>query len=221
VDRRSRRLALQRQRRRAISTAFLCALIAVVPLALVGLDDDAARPTISAAAAAPVSNDNAALGPLLWGAPPLVPEVSQAVAAHELVEWIAAEERRLWTEGVERYHREQAEIAAYLDGLARARRPAPTPAARPLTVDDPVPSSAFGCDEVHWAAREIYMRESGCNPASVNGGGCRGIGQACPGSKLPCGADFACQHAWFTGYAMSRYGSWEAAWAAWQRQHWW
>jgi hypothetical protein len=67
----------------------------------------------------------------------------------------------------------------------------------------------------------IYAHESGCNPSSVNSIGCRGIGQACPGSKLPCGADFACQHAYFTNYAVSRYGSWSAARAFWLQHSWW
>lgn len=67
----------------------------------------------------------------------------------------------------------------------------------------------------------IYMKESGNNPAAVNGSGCRGLGQACPGSKLPCGNDYACQDAYFTNYAMSRYGSWEGAYQFWIGHHWW
>jgi TolA-binding protein len=67
----------------------------------------------------------------------------------------------------------------------------------------------------------IYQHESGNNPNAVNSIGCRGIGQACPGSKLPCGADYACQDAWFTNYAMTRYGSWEAAYQFWIAHRWW
>lgn len=67
----------------------------------------------------------------------------------------------------------------------------------------------------------IYQHESGNNPSAVNSIGCRGLGQACPGSKLPCGADYACQDAWFTNYAMTRYGSWEAAYNWWLQNHWW
>lgn len=70
-------------------------------------------------------------------------------------------------------------------------------------------------------ANYIYMHESGCNLNSVNAGGCRGIGQACPGSKLPCGADYACQNDYFTNYAIQRYGSWEAAYNFWLANHWW
>lgn len=67
----------------------------------------------------------------------------------------------------------------------------------------------------------IYMKESGCRTTAVNSIGCRGIGQACPGSKLPCGDDFACQDAWFSNYAIQRYGSWEKAYAFWLNNHWW
>ena len=67
----------------------------------------------------------------------------------------------------------------------------------------------------------IYMKESGCNPSSVNSIGCRGIGQACPGTKLPCGADFNCQDKYFEQYAISRYGSWENAYRFWLNNHWW
>jgi len=67
----------------------------------------------------------------------------------------------------------------------------------------------------------IYQHESGNNPASVNSIGCRGLGQACPGTKLPCGNDYACQDAWFTNYAMTRYGSWENAYTFWINNHWW
>lgn len=68
----------------------------------------------------------------------------------------------------------------------------------------------------------IYSHESGCNTASVNSIGCAGIGQACPGSKLPCSlSDFACQDAYFTNYAISTYGSWEQAYNAWLRKGWW
>lgn len=67
----------------------------------------------------------------------------------------------------------------------------------------------------------IYQHESGNNPNSVNSIGCRGLGQACPGTKLPCGADYACQDAYFTNYAMQRYGSWEAAYGFWTKNRWW
>lgn len=68
----------------------------------------------------------------------------------------------------------------------------------------------------------IYMKESGNNPAAINSIGCRGLGQACPGSKLPCSdTDYACQDAWFTNYAIQRYGGWEQAWVFWKAHKWW
>jgi cell division protein FtsB len=70
-------------------------------------------------------------------------------------------------------------------------------------------------------AQFIYQHESGCNLNAVNYLGCRGIGQACPGSKLPCGADYACQNAFFTNYALTRYGSWYNSYLFWLNNHWW
>ncbi|NDC95569.1 hypothetical protein EBZ38_12695 [bacterium] len=68
----------------------------------------------------------------------------------------------------------------------------------------------------------IYMHESSNNPAAVNSIGCRGLGQACPGSKLPCSSsDYACQDAWFTNYMLQRYGSWNNARAFWIANNWW
>jgi hypothetical protein len=68
----------------------------------------------------------------------------------------------------------------------------------------------------------IYQKESGNNPAAVNSIGCRGLGQACPGSKLPCSnSDYACQDAWFTNYMLQRYGSWEKAYQFWIANNWW
>ncbi len=85
---------------------------------------------------------------------------------------------------------------------------------------------ATGTQTVHAAPANgykafIYQKESGNRTTAVNSIGCRGLGQACPGSKLPCGDDYACQDAWFTNYAMTRYGSWEAAYNFWVANHWW
>lgn len=83
-----------------------------------------------------------------------------------------------------------------------------------------------GCGDNSYAAY-IYGQESGgrvtgmCNPSAVNAGGCRGIGQACPGGKLPCGADYACQNAWFNDYAIRAYGSWAAAYNFHKNNGWW
>lgn len=71
----------------------------------------------------------------------------------------------------------------------------------------------------------IYLRESGNNPARWNSSGCVGLGQACPAQKLlavcPDVNDYACQDAWFTNYAINRYGSWQGAYNHWQSNKWW
>ncbi len=69
----------------------------------------------------------------------------------------------------------------------------------------------------------IYAHESGnrTNAINASSGAC-GLGQALPCSKMGCGlSDYACQDAWFTNYAMQRYGSWENAMAFWQAHKWW
>lgn len=78
----------------------------------------------------------------------------------------------------------------------------------------------------HFAADFILAHESGWRLNAQNAGGCLGLGQACPGSKLiaACPAwqtDAICQIQFFTGYANGRYGSWSGAYQAWQIQGWW
>lgn len=82
------------------------------------------------------------------------------------------------------------------------------------------PKQEINCGDNAYA-NFIYMKESTCNTKAVNSIGCRGIGQACPGSKLPCGDDYECQNKWFTNYAIQRYGSWEQAYYFWLNNHWW
>ena len=113
-----------------------------------------------------------------------------------------------------------------------AERPLPQPAPAPAatvsyqapaqqtytraaqTTSYPVSSNA--------AKAYIYNRESGNNPNATNPTGCYGIGQDCNGVlRTQCGADYACQDAYFDRYAASRYGSWEAAYAFWQANGWW
>lgn len=115
--------------------------------------------------------------------------------------------------------------AAWYAGIAAARAAAAARNASPQS--SPARSSTVdtgpvsGCPAQGGAAAVyIYMHESGCDPSRWSSNGCFGLGQACPGSKLPCGADFTCQDAWFTAYA-SRYGGWEGALAFWQSHHWW
>lgn len=83
------------------------------------------------------------------------------------------------------------------------------------------------CGDNQYAAY-IYGRESGgrvtgnCDTTARNAGGCLGIGQACPGSKIAhCGSDYTCQNNWFTQYAMDRYGSWAAAFSFHKANGWW
>lgn len=88
------------------------------------------------------------------------------------------------------------------------------------TVTATAVASAATCGDDQYMAY-IYQHESGCRTTAVNSIGCRGIGQACPGDKLPCGADFACQDAWFRNYAVQRYGSTYSAYQFWLNNHWW
>lgn len=72
----------------------------------------------------------------------------------------------------------------------------------------------------------IISHESGWRAGATNSGGCGGLGQACPVSKLAAACptwqrDPVCQLRFFTGYAQGRYGSWAGAYQAWQSKHWW
>lgn len=72
----------------------------------------------------------------------------------------------------------------------------------------------------------IISHESRWNAAALNARGCGGLGQACPASKMAASCpnwqkDAVCQLKWFTGYAEGRYGSWAAAYNAWQSKRWW
>jgi hypothetical protein len=54
----------------------------------------------------------------------------------------------------------------------------------------------------------IYFKESSNNPAAENSIGCYGLGQDCNGIvKTKCGASYECQDAFFSDYAIRRYGS--------------
>lgn len=68
----------------------------------------------------------------------------------------------------------------------------------------------------------IYTRESGNNPNATNPNGCYGLGQDCNGVlRNQCGADYACQDAYFERYAANRYGGWDGAKAFWDTHGWW
>lgn len=70
----------------------------------------------------------------------------------------------------------------------------------------------------------IYNHESGNDPQRWNSSGCVGLGQACPASKLLAvcpNLDYACEDAFFTNYAISRYDSWQGAYTFWTQNRWW
>lgn len=91
----------------------------------------------------------------------------------------------------------------------------------PVAVAPEVPAAPIaGCGDNSYA-NFIYSHESGCRTTAMSSNGCYGIGQACPASKIAyCGADYACQNAYFTTYA-GKYGGWAGAYAFWTSHGWW
>lgn len=70
-------------------------------------------------------------------------------------------------------------------------------------------------------ANYIFDHESCSDPGRLNSGGCAGLGQACPGSKLPCGPnDIDCQVRFFDGHAAGK-GGWLASYNFWLANKWW
>jgi len=113
-------------------------------------------------------------------------------------------------------------------------RPLPTPASTPSAATEfqtaaSAPATSLptvsggpvaGCGDNSYA-NFIYSHESGCRTTAMSSNGCYGIGQACPASKIAyCGADYACQNAYFTAYA-GKYGGWAGAYAFWVSHGWW
>jgi LysM repeat protein len=93
-----------------------------------------------------------------------------------------------------------------------------TPA--PVSAAPVVSAPVAGCGDNSYA-NFIYSHESGCRTTAMSPNGCYGIGQACPASKIAyCGADYACQNAFFTAYA-GKYGGWAGAYAFWTSHGWW
>jgi hypothetical protein len=79
-----------------------------------------------------------------------------------------------------------------------------------------------GCGDNSYA-QYMYEHESGCSTTVENAGGCLGIGQACPGSKLLAicpDEDYTCENAFFTAYA-AKYGGWAGAYDFWVSHGWW
>lgn len=79
----------------------------------------------------------------------------------------------------------------------------------------------------HAYVNYIVTRESRWNAVAQNSSsGAYGLCQALPGSKMTtAGSDWqtnpVTQLRWCHGYALGRYGSWEAAYNTWLSQHWW
>lgn len=95
-------------------------------------------------------------------------------------------------------------------------------AAKTAYASAPPVTGVKGCGDDPYKAF-IYSHESGCDTTSINkSSGACGLGQALPCSKMPCSlSDWACQDAFFTDYAMRRYGSWQNAYNFWQSHKWW
>lgn len=110
------------------------------------------------------------------------------------------------------------------DRMASVTAPAPATATTYVSRSTtPVATVAAAYPVSNDAAKAfIYAHESGNNPNATSPNGCYGLGQDCNGRvRALCGADYVCQDAYFTNYALSRYGSWAAAEAFWQAHHWW
>ena len=83
---------------------------------------------------------------------------------------------------------------------------------------------AAGIAENDWGYVDfIVSKESGWNPNAVNpSSGASGLVQALPCGKVPGSCfDPVDNLKWADGYAKGRYGSWSAAYAFWQSNHWW
>lgn len=78
-----------------------------------------------------------------------------------------------------------------------------------------------GCGD-NFYKQFIYQHESGCRTNAINPIGACGLGQALPCSKMGCSlSDWGCQDAFFTSYALGRYGSWAAAYSYWVGHSYW
>ncbi len=89
-----------------------------------------------------------------------------------------------------------------------------------------VMSAAGIAESEQYYADYVISHESGWRLTARNSGGCLGLGQSCPGSKLinACpsyDSDAICQLQFFDGYAQSRYNGWYGAYQFWLVNHWW
>ena len=121
--------------------------------------------------------------------------------------------------------------AVVTPAVAETPAPAQTPVTTPVRVPQPVYSgshedwmAAAGIAPSDYPAVDyIISHESGWNPdATEPNSGAHGLPQALPYSKTGCGWDDpVCQLQWASSYAVGRYGSWWAAQAFWQNNHYW
>jgi hypothetical protein len=127
---------------------------------------------------------------------------------------------------------EQNSIVSKVNSLIVPEKPkdlafpqgSPTAPPDPVVIQKVVYVSRVSISETTDPKLFIYNHESGNDPTRYNSEGCLGLGQACPASKLlaVCPTmDYACEDAWFTNYAVSRYGSWQGAYNFWVAHRWW
>lgn len=143
-------------------------------------------------------------------------EVQQKTVDQEKLKQLETEKAQL--------EQRQRELEAQLQAKAAEKERLASISTTQKVSASPAPSTAGSrgnCGD-NMYKQYIYQHESGCDTNRWNSSGCYGIGQACPASKIAqCGADFACQDAWFTKYANDRYGSWAGAYQFWTQNHWW
>ncbi len=119
------------------------------------------------------------------------------------------------------------EVKVQSKAIEKARIAAQTPVEAPKALEIPLTPKAEAAPvklDTSDAKMFIYMHESGNRPDARNAGGCLGIGQACPGSKLlaVCPTlEYNCEDQFFTSYMVNRYGSWANAQAFWLAHNYW
>jgi hypothetical protein len=108
------------------------------------------------------------------------------------------------------------------DGQCHKKPVAAAPVAQAAPAAAAAPAWDGSCGDNSYA-NYIYSHESGCNPSAINSSsGACGIGQELPCGKSGCSlGNYACQNAYFTNYAISRYGSWAGAYQFWVAHKWW
>ena len=136
-------------------------------------------------------------------------EVKQRIKLESTVQQLKTTEKQLKTQEVKSQEENDKRNAEIQQLQAKANGQKVYAASLDSATGYPAPSN--------WAKANLYAKESGNNPNARNYLGCYGLGQDCNHLvEAQCGADYACQDAFFTDYMQRRYGSWENAWAFWQ-----